>query len=103
MRQSLDDLEALLVADPKNPQDTFLAAGSPWFLTLFGRDSLWAARMLLPLGTRLAGGTLRAPGIVCRGPARGPAWRSNAHETPGENRSAVRTCTLRRYRELRDL
>ena len=60
MRQSLDDLEALLVADPANPQDTFLAAGSPWFLTLFGRDSLWAARMLLPLGTKLAGGTLRA-------------------------------------------
>src|ERR671923_77392 len=38
----------------------FLAAGGPWFLTLFGRDSLWAARMLLPLGTGLAGGTLRA-------------------------------------------
>jgi glycogen debranching enzyme len=60
VRQSLDDLEALLVADPANPQDTFLAAGSPWFLTLFGRDSLWAARMLMPLGTGLAGGTLRA-------------------------------------------
>jgi glycogen debranching enzyme len=60
VRQSLDDLEALLVADPRDPQDTFLAAGSPWFLTLFGRDSLWAARMLLPLGTGLAGGTLRA-------------------------------------------
>jgi glycogen debranching enzyme len=60
VRQSLDDLEALLVADPASPQDTFLAAGSPWFLTLFGRDCLWAARMLLPLGTGLAGGTLRA-------------------------------------------
>ena len=60
VRQSLDDLEALLVADPRDPQDTFLSAGSPWFLTLFGRDSLWAARMLLPLGTGLAGGTLRA-------------------------------------------
>ncbi|HEY3436057.1 MAG TPA: amylo-alpha-1,6-glucosidase, partial [Actinotalea sp.] len=35
------------------------AAGAPWFFTLFGRDSLWAARMLLPLGTDLAGGTLR--------------------------------------------
>ena len=60
VRQSLDDLEVLLVADPRDPLDTFLAAGSPWFLTLFGRDSLWAARMLLPLGTGLAGGTLRA-------------------------------------------
>jgi glycogen debranching enzyme len=27
---------------------------------LFGRDSIWAARMLLPLGTDLAAGTLRA-------------------------------------------
>jgi glycogen debranching enzyme len=60
VRQSLDDLEALLVADPADPRDVFLAAGSPWYLTLFGRDSLWAARMMLPLGTGLAAGTLRA-------------------------------------------
>jgi glycogen debranching enzyme len=39
--------------------EVFLGAGSPWYLTLFGRDSLWAARLLLPLGTRLAHGTLR--------------------------------------------
>ncbi|WP_308170132.1 amylo-alpha-1,6-glucosidase [Acrocarpospora catenulata] len=39
--------------------DTFLGAGVPWFLTLFGRDSLWAASMMLPLGTTLAAGTLR--------------------------------------------
>ncbi|MEV7084496.1 glycogen debranching N-terminal domain-containing protein [Streptomyces sp. NPDC093085] len=44
---------------PDRPADQFLAAGAPWFLTLFGRDSLWAARMLLPLGTGLAAGTLR--------------------------------------------
>lgn len=37
----------------------FIAAGSPWYLTLFGRDSIWAARMLLPLGTDIAAGTLR--------------------------------------------
>ena len=46
-------------ADRPAPDDTFLAAGVPWYLTLFGRDSLWAARMLLPLGTDLAAGTLR--------------------------------------------
>ncbi|MFE3247438.1 glycogen debranching N-terminal domain-containing protein [Streptomyces sp. NPDC059209] len=57
--RSVGDLERLLLADPEHPQDQFLAAGSPWFLTLFGRDSLWAARMLLPLGTELAAGTLR--------------------------------------------
>ncbi len=57
--RSLGDLERLLLADPQDPRDVFLAAGAPWFLTLFGRDSLWAARMLLPLGTGLAAGTLR--------------------------------------------
>ena len=57
---SLADLNALLLADPAAPDDVFAAAGSPWYLTLFGRDSLWTARLLLPLGTELAGGTLRA-------------------------------------------
>ncbi|WP_433917573.1 amylo-alpha-1,6-glucosidase [Streptomyces canus] len=57
--QSLDDLHSLRMAMAASPGDTFLAAGVPWFFTLFGRDSLWAARMLLPLGIDLALGTLR--------------------------------------------
>jgi glycogen debranching enzyme len=57
--QSVADLDALLLADPHEPDDAFLGAGVPWYLTLFGRDSIWAARMLLPLGTYLAAGTLR--------------------------------------------
>jgi glycogen debranching enzyme len=60
LRQSLADLDGLLLADPADPNDRFAAAGSPWFCTLFGRDSLWTARMMLPLSTELAGGTLRA-------------------------------------------
>jgi glycogen debranching enzyme len=59
VEQSLDDLHTLRMATADSPDDTFLAAGVPWFFTLFGRDSLWAARMLLPLGTDLALGTLR--------------------------------------------
>ncbi len=59
-RRSVDDLADLEVADPQAPSDRFTAAGSPWFLTLFGRDSLWAAMMSLTNGTALAGGTLRA-------------------------------------------
>ena len=58
--RSVADLQALQLADPHDPRDVFLAAGSPWYLTLFGRDALWAARLSLPLGTELAGGTLRA-------------------------------------------
>jgi glycogen debranching enzyme len=58
--QSLKDAHSLRLSLPDRPDDVFLAAGAPWFLTLFGRDSLWAARMLLPIGTDLARGTLRA-------------------------------------------
>lgn len=57
---ALEDLHGLRMRPDEGSGDVFLAAGAPWFLTLFGRDSLWAARMLLPLGTDLAGGTLRA-------------------------------------------
>ncbi|WP_433297481.1 amylo-alpha-1,6-glucosidase [Actinoplanes sp. CA-030573] len=58
--QALDDLQSLRLTDDPATGDTFLGAGVPWYLTLFGRDSIWAARMLLPLGTDLAAGTLRA-------------------------------------------
>lgn len=54
--QGLADLAGLLLSDDG---DRFLAAGSPWFLTLFGRDSLWAARMLVPFDSALALSTLR--------------------------------------------
>ena len=60
VNQSLEDLRGLLLSDPDAPTDVFAAAGTPWYLTLFGRDSIWAARMMLPVGTELAGGTLRA-------------------------------------------
>ncbi|WP_433173001.1 glycogen debranching N-terminal domain-containing protein [Actinoallomurus sp. CA-150999] len=55
--QGIADLGALLLADEN---DLYCAAGSPWYLTLFGRDSLWTARLALPLGYELAAGTLRA-------------------------------------------
>jgi glycogen debranching enzyme len=60
VRRSLADLRSLLLSDPDDDGDVFAAAGSPWYLTLFGRDSIWAARMCLPFGTDLARGTLRA-------------------------------------------
>jgi glycogen debranching enzyme len=58
--ESLADLRHLLLRDPMGPDDAFAAAGTPWYLTLFGRDSIWAARLTLPFGTELAAGTLRA-------------------------------------------
>jgi hypothetical protein len=62
VERSLDDLAALRLTTAIDDGDTFLGAGVPWYLTLFGRDSLWAARMLLPLGTDLAVQTLRVLG-----------------------------------------
>lgn len=57
---SLDDLYGLLVRDPAEPLDTYVAGGFPWRCGLAPAEALWTARMLLPLGTRLAAGTLRA-------------------------------------------
>ncbi|WBU37391.1 glycogen debranching N-terminal domain-containing protein [Homoserinibacter sp. YIM 151385] len=58
LERALGDLDALRLRTAHG-EDEFLAAGAPWFLTLFGRDSLWAARLLLPTGTALAASTLR--------------------------------------------
>jgi glycogen debranching enzyme len=57
--RALSDLRLLRLAMTDEPGQEFVGAGAPWFLTLFGRDSLWAARMLLPVGTELAASTLR--------------------------------------------
>lgn len=57
---SLDELDGLRLATRKAPDAPFLAAGAPWYFTLFGRDSLWAARLLLPFDAALAAGTLHA-------------------------------------------
>ena len=60
LSRSIGDADALRMATARAPDEVFLAAGAPWYLTLFGRDSIWAARLLLPFGWRLARGTLRA-------------------------------------------
>ena len=57
--RALADLDALRLVTVREPDLQFLAAGAPWFFTLFGRDSIWAARFMLPLGTQIAGDTLR--------------------------------------------
>jgi hypothetical protein len=60
LTRSLADLESLRMSRPEALADAFFAAGAPWYLTLFGRDSLWAARMVLPVDLAPARGTLRA-------------------------------------------
>jgi glycogen debranching enzyme len=53
------DLAALRLALPEHPDDAFYAAGAPWFFTLFGRDSIWAARLALAADPSMAASTLR--------------------------------------------
>ncbi|MFF3425115.1 glycogen debranching N-terminal domain-containing protein [Streptomyces sp. NPDC002602] len=67
-RTSVEDLGALLLRDPEQPGDAFAAAGAPWRLGLAQAESLWAARMALPLGTGLAAATLR---VLARAQAEG--------------------------------
>ncbi|WP_329221682.1 glycogen debranching protein [Streptomyces sp. NBC_01485] len=87
---SLEDLQALLVRDPAHPADIHLAAGVPWRCGLAPAEALAAARMTLPLGTRLAAGTLRTLArtqVTGRGPRSGmipgPRRDAGAHLLPG--------------------
>ncbi|MDT5025436.1 MAG: hypothetical protein QOE61_1862, partial [Micromonosporaceae bacterium] len=48
------DLGALQIEDPHHPDCPVVAAGAPWFMALFGRDSLLTAWMTLTLDPRLA-------------------------------------------------
>ncbi|MDQ0618138.1 amylo-alpha-1,6-glucosidase [Arthrobacter globiformis] len=59
LRRSYDDLGALRIEDPNHPDRVVVAAGAPWFMTLFGRDSLWASHMALAVDPSLALGTLQ--------------------------------------------
>ncbi|MFI5808028.1 glycogen debranching N-terminal domain-containing protein [Streptomyces sp. NPDC051561] len=59
LRTSVDDLRSLLMRDPAHPADVYPAAGVPWRCGLAPAEALWAVRMALPLGTRLAATTLR--------------------------------------------
>ncbi|QAY62230.1 amylo-alpha-1,6-glucosidase [Xylanimonas allomyrinae] len=88
--RSLSDLAGLRMSAAFAPGETFLAAGAPWFFTLFGRDSIWAARMLLPLGTDLARGTLRTL-----------AARQGTHDDPTTSQQPGKILHEVRSQELR--
>lgn len=60
IERSIADLGSLRIADPDRPELSVVAAGAPWFMTLFGRDSILTSLMSLPFDLELARGTLRA-------------------------------------------
>lgn len=59
LHRSLSDLDSLRMQVPGRPEQSFFAAGAPWYFTLFGRDSLITASLTLPLDTGIAADTLR--------------------------------------------
>jgi glycogen debranching enzyme len=59
-RRSLVDLAALRFSPPIMGQSSLPAAGLPWFMTMFGRDSIFTSLQALPFVPSLAATTLRA-------------------------------------------
>ena len=85
--RSLDDLGSLRLIDPEHPGEFAVAAGAPWFMALFGRDSLLTSYMSICLradsrrgdapddsrGTRARRSTPPQRGAARTHPARGAA------------------------------
>jgi glycogen debranching enzyme len=61
-RRSLVDLAALRFEALTIPGHALPAAGLPWFMTIFGRDSIFTSLQTLPFTPELAATTLRALG-----------------------------------------
>ncbi len=53
------DLGALRIFDPEFPERAVVAAGAPWFMTLFGRDSLLTSWMAMLVDPDLALGVVQ--------------------------------------------
>ena len=85
VEQALIDLAALQIRDVAHPERVLVAAGAPWFMTLFGRDSLLTAWMSLPFDASLAPGVL-----LTLAELRGRQYDPVAEEEPGKILHEVR-------------
>jgi glycogen debranching enzyme len=59
-RRSLVDLAALRFSSMAFPREQLPAAGLPWFMTVFGRDSIFTSIQALPFAPELGRTTLRS-------------------------------------------
>ncbi|WP_127129177.1 glycogen debranching N-terminal domain-containing protein [Georgenia sp. SYP-B2076] len=57
LARSTGDLGALQIQDPARPELPVVAAGAPWFMALFGRDSIITSLMTVSMERSLALGT----------------------------------------------
>jgi glycogen debranching enzyme len=85
LERSRADLGALRIFDPDHPDEVVVAAGAPWFMALFGRDSLISSYLALPVDPSLALGTLHA---LAR--HQGTSYDSVTEEQPGRILHEVR-------------
>ena len=85
VEQSLADVAALQIRDEAHPERVLVAAGAPWFMTLFGRDSLLTSWMTLPFDASLAAGVL-----LTLGELRGRRDDPVSEEEPGKILHEVR-------------
>ncbi|WP_258804757.1 glycogen debranching N-terminal domain-containing protein [Pseudarthrobacter sp. NS4] len=59
LNRSQKDLGSLRIFDVHHPERAAVAAGAPWFMALFGRDSILSSYMCLMVDPNLAAGTLQ--------------------------------------------
>jgi glycogen debranching enzyme len=93
IRRSLDDLCLLESTDPDG--DRFIAAGVPWFATLFGRDALITSLQAIAFAPRLAIQTLEI--LAKRQASAVDDWRD---AEPGKMLHESRTGEMSRTGEL---
>jgi glycogen debranching enzyme len=85
LTQTAEDLGALQIVDPDYPDDVVIAAGAPWFMTLFGRDSIITSHMALIVDPEIALGVLRTLARL-----QGATENTETEEQPGRILHEVR-------------
>lgn len=85
LRRSQADLGSLRIFDPEHPDRAAVAAGAPWFMALFGRDSLLSSYMSLLVDSTLAVGTLQTLATI-----QGTKVDPDSEEEPGRIPHEVR-------------
>lgn len=94
LARGLADIRLLETAGPA-PGESFIAAGVPWFATLFGRDAILTALFLLPVRPELARTTLEV--LARRQAIVRDDWRD---AEPGKILHELRTGEMARTAEL---